>query len=276
MLVVARTLQGIAAAAVWTLGLALVGDVFPADQLGKAYGIAMAGFSVGTVIGLPIGGTLYAAAGYWSPFLVSSSFILLDMLGRLLVVEPKRPSLQVSDGSSPLKSDIILLPAEETPSTNPETSTTGATSPISAIASPSAVNRGFPHNITWHVLHTSDPTYWDILRDPAILTLCGVNAVGAVVVFSPEPTLPLYLEKELGANSVSVSLIYFAMVVTGLISGPLAGILRDKYGSWRVVIPSLVCTCIVTPFWAFAKTYASFAAVTAIFGFFMTAVQAPM
>ncbi|KXS10243.1 MFS general substrate transporter [Gonapodya prolifera JEL478] len=86
-LIVARVLQGVSAATVGTLGLAFLGDVYPEEELGKAYGVAMAGFSVGTLIGLPIGGALYQYAGYWTPFIASAAFIVCDMVARLLVIE---------------------------------------------------------------------------------------------------------------------------------------------------------------------------------------------
>ncbi|KAJ3338589.1 hypothetical protein HDU93_009366 [Gonapodya sp. JEL0774] len=283
MLVAARVLQGISAGAVWTLGLALLGDVFPDAELGKAYGIAMTGFTIGTVMGLPIGGTLYAVAGYWSPFLVSATFIVCDMIARLLVIEPKRHSLEspsTTGSSEPEESVTLKSPGSSlsVPDTSVSDSIPISIAPLPAPAtdSPSPTSARFPHRIIWHVLRTDDPTYWDLMRDPAIMSLCGMSVIASVTMMSPEATVPLYLEKEFNASSVTISLMFFALVAAGLVSGPLAGGLRDKYGASRVVVPCLVCGAIVTPFWAIAKSYATFAVVSSIYGFWMTAVQAPV
>lgn len=46
--------------AIWTLGVALICESCESDQVGLTLGEAMVGFSVGSLIGPPIGGTLYA------------------------------------------------------------------------------------------------------------------------------------------------------------------------------------------------------------------------
>ncbi|KAJ3338590.1 hypothetical protein HDU93_009367 [Gonapodya sp. JEL0774] len=266
MLATARVLQGISQAAVKTLGLALLGDLYPDAELGKAYGFTSLGFAVGEfvyvhthyraafksidthiynlegiLIGLPLGGTLYATAGYWSPFLLSAAFMLCDLVARLLVVEPKRHSLPNA------KSRDSAGASEPLPALR--TNNTAAVS-----APPSQL---FPRNITWHVLLTNDPTYWDLVKDPAIMSLCCVNCIAAILVNAPEATVPLYLEKEYDASSVKISLMFFAMVAGGIVAAPLAGSLRDKYGALWVVIACFLGTAIGVPFWAVAKSYAT-------------------
>lgn len=64
VLVLARLLQGLAAAIPWTAGLALLADVFPKEERGRAMGLAMSGQAAGVLLGPPIGGCLYEAGGY--------------------------------------------------------------------------------------------------------------------------------------------------------------------------------------------------------------------
>ncbi len=73
-LLAARLLQGAAGAVVWTVGLALVADAFPAKERGWAMGWAMSGLSVGALVGPPIGGLLYAWGGYSLPFLCAAGW----------------------------------------------------------------------------------------------------------------------------------------------------------------------------------------------------------
>src|SRR5262245_10094877 len=81
MLFIARALQGAAGGMVWTAGLALLAGSFPAGQRGRALGTAMAGMSLGTLVGPPLGGLLFAWGGPRCPFLVSSAWTFLLVLG---------------------------------------------------------------------------------------------------------------------------------------------------------------------------------------------------
>ncbi|KXS10242.1 MFS general substrate transporter [Gonapodya prolifera JEL478] len=262
MLVIARILQGVSAAAVWTLGFALLGDVYPDEELGTAFGTAMAGFSIGTVFGLPIGGALYQFAGYWTPFIVSAVFIVIDMIARFLVVEKSH-----GVASSALNSaDTIDETAADSMATLALTTEQCRPPPRKALL----------RTLTWNSLRVPSPSYVDMARDPAIFMLNAVSAIIGTVLMAYEPTLPLYLEKEFGAQSGTVGLIFLAIVSAGLFSGPAAGALRDKFGATVVIIPSLLAVAVVAPMMAVAKSYATLAVVSFLLGFFVIAIQAPI
>ncbi|WP_459503648.1 MFS transporter [Bacillus sp. C1] len=91
LLVFARMLQGISAAATWTAGLALLADVFPLQERGKAMGLALAGQAVGMLLGPTIGGVLYQWGGYHLPFTVAAAIALIDGILRITLLrdEPK-------------------------------------------------------------------------------------------------------------------------------------------------------------------------------------------
>lgn len=77
VLVLARAMQGVAAAAPWTAGLSLLAEVFPANERGRAMGIAMSGQAGGILLGPPAGGWLYEWGGYRLPFLIAAGIALL-------------------------------------------------------------------------------------------------------------------------------------------------------------------------------------------------------
>ncbi|GIO17404.1 hypothetical protein J18TS1_05040 [Oceanobacillus oncorhynchi subsp. incaldanensis] len=56
LLLICRILQGIAAAATWTAGLALLADFYPSKERGKVMGIALSGQAMGTLLGPTFGG----------------------------------------------------------------------------------------------------------------------------------------------------------------------------------------------------------------------------
>ncbi|MBK5345674.1 MFS transporter [Bacillus sp. TH22] len=87
ILILARLLQGIAAAATWTAGLALITDLYPANKRGKALGTVITFMSAGTLLGAPVGGLLYEWGGYQLPFLLAAGIALLDGLARMFLLE---------------------------------------------------------------------------------------------------------------------------------------------------------------------------------------------
>ena len=110
----ARLLQGFAAAATWTAGLALVADLFPAGSRGAALGTAMSGMTAGLLVGPPFGGLLYEWGGYRMPFFVAGAVAMANGLALWLLAEPPRqgaarstyrallrdPSIQVAAGAA--------------------------------------------------------------------------------------------------------------------------------------------------------------------------------
>ncbi|KXS17072.1 MFS general substrate transporter, partial [Gonapodya prolifera JEL478] len=213
MLIIARMLQGISAAAVGALGLALLGSVYPEDQLGKAYGIAWSGFLIGAcnLTGLPIGGALYQHGGYWTPFIVTAGFIMCDMVARLLVRERRTTSTNGNSG-------LVKNAAEDSTTTSlalkmDNQELAPHTSQTSENHSNKAPNKKFLFpNMRWHALHKDNPTYYDLVRDPAVLLLSLFTATTAVVQIGLEPTLPIYMQKEFGSDSTTVGLVYLAIV----------------------------------------------------------------
>jgi MFS transporter, DHA1 family, solute carrier family 18 (vesicular amine transporter), member 1/2 len=86
LLILARALQGIAAAATWTAGLALLADVYPQEERGKAMGIALSGQAAGMLLGPTMGGWLYELGGYYLPFFIAAGIALIDGLLRIILL----------------------------------------------------------------------------------------------------------------------------------------------------------------------------------------------
>ncbi|MDQ3403270.1 MAG: MFS transporter [Actinomycetota bacterium] len=86
LLVTARFVQGVAAAAVWTAGVALVAEVTDARNLGKVMGVVMACMSAGLIIGPPVGGLLEQAGDHRTPFLVVAVVAVLSGLTQFFFI----------------------------------------------------------------------------------------------------------------------------------------------------------------------------------------------
>ena len=88
VLVVGRILQGLSAAVVWSVGLALLVDTVGKD-VGYAIGYVNIAMAVGLLISPVIGGAVYAAAGYYAVYYVAFAVICCDIALRLVLIEKK-------------------------------------------------------------------------------------------------------------------------------------------------------------------------------------------
>ncbi len=69
-LFLSRFLDGVTAAANWSVGLAIIADVYPAGERGQGMGTVMAVMGAGSIAGPALGGMLNDWAGYKAPFLL--------------------------------------------------------------------------------------------------------------------------------------------------------------------------------------------------------------
>nr|WP_245676708.1 MFS transporter [Bacillus solimangrovi] len=101
-LLIARSLQGVAAAIPWTAGLALLAEVFPKEERGKVMGIVMSGQAGGVLLGPPFGGWLFELGGYRLPFF-SAAAIALFVAFMSFIFLRHVPEIKSESFSSPFK-----------------------------------------------------------------------------------------------------------------------------------------------------------------------------
>lgn len=88
LLVLGRILQGLSAAIVWSVGLALLVDTV-GRNIGYAMGYVNIAMSVGLLISPVIGGAVYAAAGYYAVYYIAFAVVFCDIVLRLVLIEKK-------------------------------------------------------------------------------------------------------------------------------------------------------------------------------------------
>jgi len=119
LLLIGRLLQGLSAAVVWSVGLALLVDS-TGRNVGYAMGYVSIAMSVGFLISPVIGGAVYDSAGYYAVFYPAFAAIALDIILRLLLIEKKiarqwitTPADAASpDAQSEHTASAIVAPAE--------------------------------------------------------------------------------------------------------------------------------------------------------------------
>ena len=106
MLFVARLLQGAADGMTWIVGFAMIADLYGPDERGRAMGLAMAGSTLGIIIGPVIGGWLYEIGGIRLPFLFVAAMAVLD----LIVFAVVAPATSGSGTSVPMRRVLAHRP----------------------------------------------------------------------------------------------------------------------------------------------------------------------
>ncbi|HJU84437.1 MAG TPA: MFS transporter, partial [Holophagaceae bacterium] len=93
LLVLARGLQGIAGAATWLPGMALLADHFPAEERGAAMGVAFSAANLGGLLGPPLSGFLVEHVSATAPFMLGAALVLVDAAGRAFLLEEAHAEL---------------------------------------------------------------------------------------------------------------------------------------------------------------------------------------
>jgi predicted MFS family arabinose efflux permease len=109
-LALARTVQGLAAGALWTSGIALLGQRVDPRRAGAAMGAAMSSMSVGLIAGPPVGGLLATRFGTSAPFIgCALAALLLAVTAPRLVPRLPRPAERGRGSLGLLRDPAIVL-----------------------------------------------------------------------------------------------------------------------------------------------------------------------
>jgi MFS family permease len=223
VLVVARVLQGMSGAVVWTVGLAMIMDTVGVENLGKVMGTIFSIVSVGELAAPVLGGVLYAKTGFAGVFALSAGVLGTDFIMRLLVVEKKvavrygypqqeDPNRQSDDNDNDDPED---------PSTAAEDST--------LIPKPEADYYRVPSHRKQIPLLRNLPILY-CLTSPRLLTALLLAFMHALILGSFDATVPTEAQSLFSFTSLTSGLLFVALDIPYLIFGPLAGWTVDQYG----------------------------------------------
>ncbi|KAG9986991.1 MFS general substrate transporter, partial [Aureobasidium melanogenum] len=87
LIVVGRILQGLSAAVVWVVGLALLQDTVGSESIGQAMGYVGIAMSLAYLLGPLLGGIVFERAGYYAVFAMAFALLGIDAILRLLMIE---------------------------------------------------------------------------------------------------------------------------------------------------------------------------------------------
>ncbi|KAK3841144.1 MAG: major facilitator superfamily domain-containing protein [Linnemannia gamsii] len=252
VLILARIGQGSAGGASWTIGLGLLADVYPPDNLGVVMGATMTANAVGFMLGPMVGGYLYEYHGYSAPFVFCAGLAILDFLCIVFIAEPEKK--KVSAAVKPTDGDDVQQEGESS-SNAIEQEVDGLT-----------VRSGHEPSTTTVVAIASN---WTI-------TCCLLATFVAASVFSGlEPILPLYLEELLGAGPTQTGLIFLAAIFPTLFSSAI-GYYADKIGHFYISLLGMFIFAIATFCLSLPRSFLSFILPLALFGLGSSTILTPL
>ncbi|MDY6794193.1 MAG: MFS transporter [Actinomycetota bacterium] len=98
-LFLSRFLDGVTAAANWSVGLAIIPDIYPEGERGQAMGTVMAAMGAGSIAGPALGGVLYDWLGIKAPFLLVAGVCVVGGILAIVSRDLKRLPLPESKES---------------------------------------------------------------------------------------------------------------------------------------------------------------------------------
>ncbi|KAI9715867.1 MAG: hypothetical protein M1812_005687 [Candelaria pacifica] len=233
VLVAGRFLQGLSAAVVWVVGLALLVDTIGERDIGQYMGYVSLSTSMGILAGPLLGGVVYEKAGYYSVFAMAFALLGLDIFLRLAMVE-KKIAKQWLTASEPQDDGDQAAP------TPPHLLDNGYTrsSPIEEKPTDDGIH-GIPSETkkkTRMSRFTNNlPPVVTLLHSRRLVTALWGCLVQASLLTSFDSVLPLFVRRTFGWSSTGAGLIFLPLVIPSF-AAPIIGWLSDKYGPrWLAV-----------------------------------------
>jgi EmrB/QacA subfamily drug resistance transporter len=238
LLIIARAAQGIGAAIMMALAIALIAETVPKAKTGSAMGLIGTMSAIGTALGPSLGGVLIAGLGWRSIFFINLPLGLITffLAYRYLPVDRK-----------PIETERIRFD-------HLGTLLLGLTLVAYALAMTVGQGRFGALNIAlllatgigislfvWVESRTVSPLiHFATLRNPVLSASLVMNALVSTVMMATLVVGPFYLAFSLGLDAVFVGLIMSIGPIISALCGLIAGRMVDRMGARFVAIAGLV------------------------------------
>jgi MFS family permease len=232
-----RLFQGVSAAIVWTVGLALLVDTIEKEALGEAMGYAAMGITLGTMTGPLLGGVLYENGGYYAVFGLAFGIIGLDIFLRLVLIEKK-------DALEWLQTERFSTgPVDNPTEKQPKDGRASLPCPTNECDSNSRSEHDIASNATPRGGATGDPNQQmprkrrfgavaTLLASDRMLVTLWAYFIVAVALTSLDSVLPLFVQDTFGWKQTAQGLIFIPVSVPHILD-PFFGYINDKFPQAR-------------------------------------------
>ncbi|KAK5107591.1 hypothetical protein LTR62_000985 [Meristemomyces frigidus] len=237
VLAVARVLQGISAAFVWTIGLALCLETVGPENLGKTIGSIFSFISVGNLFAPLLGGVLYKKAGYVGVFGIGFAIIAIDFAMRLLVIEKKVAKRYESHDPNASDRDANTDSQQDRNDDRERGNDDENNEEQPLLGSKEEDEASFKLSANQPKLAKYIPIL-PCLADPRLLTAFLVAFIQALLLGNFDATIPTVAEEYFAVDSLKAGLLFMPLGVADLILGPIFGWCVDRFGTKPVAVAS--------------------------------------
>lgn len=238
LLVAARALQGVGAAIMMALTMAMVSAVVPKGRTGRAMGTMGTMSAIGTALGPTLGGVLIAKLGWQSIFLVNLPLgvLALALARRYLPEDHQTPA--VAKGAFD-KLGMVLLALTLAAYSLAMTMGRGHFGQLNAVLLLVAAV-GLALFIRTESHATSPLIRLALFRDPVLRTSLTMSGLVATVVMATLVVGPFYLGLALRLDTAMVGAVMSAGPIAAALTGVPAGRIVDRFGAQRATLLGLV------------------------------------
>jgi len=238
LLLVARAAQGLGAAIMMALTMALVGETVPKDKTGSAMGLLATMSAIGTALGPSLGGILIAGLGWQAIFLVNLPLGLLTLLFAWRGLPLDRPTPQADRaGFDPVGTFALALTLAAYALAM--TIGRGRFGPLN-VALLAAAIVGIALFVRVERSARSPLIRLEMFRDPALSANLAISVLVATVLMATLVVGPFYLTGGLGLAPSMVGLVVSVGPLVVALTGVPAGHITDRFGAHRMSVVGLV------------------------------------
>jgi EmrB/QacA subfamily drug resistance transporter len=237
LLIAARAAQGLGAAVMMALTMALVGETVPKAKTGSAMGLLGTMSAIGTALGPSLGGVLIARLGWPYLFFVSVPLGIATLLLASRTLPADRPRMMERTGFDPVGTLLLALT-------------------LAAYALAVTTGRGRFGAINAGLLLTaivglglfalaetraaSPLIRLALFRDPVLSAGFAMSTLVTTVVMATLVVGPFYLSGALALDAALVGLVMSTGPIVAALTGVPAGRLVDRFGASRMTLAGLL------------------------------------
>lgn len=275
-LIAARVAQGLGAAVMMALTMALVGETVPKARTGSAMGLLGTMSAIGTALGPALGGSLIGLLGWRAIFLINLplGLVAIGLAWRYL------PAPAAKATREPIRLDplgTLLLALTLAAYALSMTLGRGHFGPLNLGLLLAAMS-GLGIFVLVEMKVAAPLVRLSMFRDPGLSAGFAINALVMTVPMATLMIGPFYLSGALGLDAARVGLVMSAGPIVSALTGVPAGRIVDRFGAARVTAAGLLgliagatTLASITPDLGIAGYVASLVLTTASYALFQAA-----
>ncbi len=241
-LIAARAVQGLGAAIMMSLSMAMVREAVPQEKTGSAMGFLGSMSAMGTALGPPVGGVLIAGFGWSYIFLINVPLgILTWVLSRHYLTED-RPEPKTTRADLDVMGSLwlaLLLSAYALAMTMGRGSF--GMMNISLLL---AASVGLGLFLQTEKKTASPLIQLKLFRDPVLSASLAMSALVATVIMATLVVGPFYLFRTLGLETALVGIVMTSGPLVAALTAMPSGRAVDRFGSQGITIVGLTAMTI--------------------------------